>query len=105
MELPLNKDPIISASEIRDFVFCPMSFLLKRAGCELESYKPKTLDEEKTIKKQIELISAGKVVHEKIAEKVEKIFKQEKLAKESSNIGILILIIGIIFAILLLFLI
>lgn len=103
MELKLNKDLIIAASEVRDFVFCPVSFLLKRAGIELEDYEPESSVDEEIIKRQLELISAGRMFHEEIAEKVEKIFKQEKLAKQNTGVGIVFLVGGIILLIFLLF--
>lgn len=100
MEINLDKDPVISATEVKDFVFCPVSFLLKRAGIKLENYEPETAEEKETVERQLELTSAGRIFHEEIVKKIEEIFKKEKSAKESSNIGILILIIAIIFTIL-----
>jgi hypothetical protein len=103
MRLNLNKDAVISASEVGDFLFCPNSFLLKRAGIVLESYKGETAEEKDIIKRQLKLISAGRISHKKIAQKTEKIIKQEKLLKKSIDIGMVLFVVIIILVILSLF--
>lgn len=100
MEYHLDKNPVIAASEINNFVYCPMAFFLKRAGMDVEHYEPDTLEEKEKVKRQIDLISAGRVFHEDIAMRVERVLQQEKRAKNNTFYGMALLALGIFLAIL-----
>ena len=100
MEFHVDKNPVIAASEVNEFVYCPMAFFLKRAGMDVEFYKPDTLEEQEKVKKQMDLISAGRVFHESLAMRVERVRQQEKKAKDSALSGMILLALGIFIAIL-----
>lgn len=102
MKLEINKDPIISASEVGNFLFCKNSFLLKRAGIQLEDYQSESVAEKEVVKKQLELISAGRITHKEITEKAEKILKSEELANTGINLALMLLFVVIVLIVILL---
>lgn len=92
----IDKNPTLLASESNEFVYCPMAFYLKRAGMDTQTYETATPEEQELIRRQLELIAAGRTVHREIADKVEQIARKETLAKQTERLGAGLLALGIL---------
>ena len=79
-QINLNKNNVISASEIGQYIYCSISWYLQRCG-----YQPDSV-----------LLDKGKNIHIKLGNQIDKINIDVKRSNRYAFVGYLFLIIGLI---------
>lgn len=94
MEIRLDQTKVITAREIKEFVFCPVGWVKKRAGAKIHFDDELTSKED--VKRQLKLIAAGRTTHQEIAEKAKIIRDKETKVREETGAGVFLLLIAFV---------
>lgn len=78
--MTIDRNPVITASEIAEYGYCPVAWLLRRQG-----HKPNS-----------KYLDSGLMTHAKLGEKIEVIQKSERISRNTSYVGYVLLIIALL---------